>query len=296
MTTIDKIRLSGGAALALCLTALTALPAAADTLDTIIANGKLVAGVKTDYAPWGMRDSSGNIVGMEIDMIDDFAKRIGEKAGKEIKVELVPVVASNRMQFLEQGRIDVMIATMNDLPERRKIVGVVQPDYYSSGVAVFARKGSGIDGWDSLKGRKICAVQGVWYAKDYGLKNGADMVMFAGVPEVENALLDGRCDGWLYDDSAFVARKVNDAAKWADYDIATPVAGDSPWGAAVRLEDRDAPIGKLLSATIIDWHKSGFLIDEEAKWHIPPTNWLAKMHDACLKDEPICNDVVDAGE
>lgn len=31
-----------------------------------------------------------------------------------IEVELVPVIASNRMQFLQQGRIDVMIATMSD--------------------------------------------------------------------------------------------------------------------------------------------------------------------------------------
>ncbi|TPE51612.1 transporter substrate-binding domain-containing protein [Amaricoccus solimangrovi] len=283
-------------ALAFGLAALTALPAAADTLDDIIANGKLVAGVKTDYAPWGMRDANGEIVGMEIDMINDFAKRIGEQAGKEIEVELVPVVASNRMQFLEQGRIDVMIATMNDLPERRKIIGIVQPDYYSSGVAILAREGSGIDGWDSLEGKKICAIQGSWYVKDYGLKNGADMVVFPGVPEVESAILEGRCDGWLYDDSAFVPRKVNEPEKWADYEIATPVVADAPWGAAVRLDDRDAPLGKALSAAIIDWHTSGYLVELESKWNIPATAWLAKMHEACLAGEPICDDVLDEGE
>ena len=43
----------------------SASPAHADTLDDIVANGKLVAGIKTDYPPWGMRDNDGQIVGSE---------------------------------------------------------------------------------------------------------------------------------------------------------------------------------------------------------------------------------------
>jgi len=109
--------------------------ASAGTLSDIIAKGKLVVGVKADYAPWGMRDTAGTVVGMEIDMIKNLAKRIGDKAGKTIEVELVVVVASNRMQFLEQGKTDIMIATMSDKPGRREVVGIVQPNYYSSGVS-----------------------------------------------------------------------------------------------------------------------------------------------------------------
>ena len=164
----------------------------ADTLGDIIAKGKLVVGVKADYAPWGMRDTAGNVVGMEIDMIKDLAKRIGDKAGKTIEVELVVVVASNRMQFLEQGKTDIMIATMSDKPGRREVVGIVQPNYYSSGVAVLAHKDSGIKSWSDVAGKKICGIQGAWYNKDHGLKNGADMIVFKGVTEVEAAILDGR--------------------------------------------------------------------------------------------------------
>lgn len=268
----------------------------ADTLSDIVEKGKMSVGIKTDYAPWGMRDKDGNIVGMEIDMVRDFARRLGEAAGKEITVELIPVVASNRMEFLQQGKIDVMIATMNDTQERRKIVGTIQPNYYASGTTILARKDSGIDGWESISGKKICGIQGTWYNKEYGLKYGAEMVTFAGVPETEAAVLDRRCEGWLYDDSAFVPRMTADPAKWADFKIATPVVAVVPWTAAVRLEDRDAPLGKALSAAIIDWHKSGFLIDLEAKWSIPATKWLADMHDKCVANDPICNDTVDRGE
>ena len=268
----------------------------AGTLEDIIARGKLVVGVKADYAPWGMRDANGNVVGMELDMIDDFAKRLSAKAGKTIAVEKIVVVASNRMQFLEQGKVDMFIATMSNKQGRRKVVGILQPDYYSSGVAVLAHKDSGITSWETVKGKKICGIQGAWYNKDYGLKNGADIIAFKGVSEVEKAVLDGRCVGWIYDDSAFIPRKVNAPEKWKDFTIATPVVANVPWGAAVRIEDRKEALGKMLSEAIIDWHKSGLLIELEKKWGIPPTKWLVDMREKCLAGDKICNDAYDDGE
>ncbi len=273
--------------------AMTAAIASADALDDIAERGKIVVGVKADYAPWGMRDTSGNLIGMEHDMIEDFAGRVSDALGKEIELEKVVVVASNRMQFLEQGKVDMFIATMSNKPDRREVVGIVQPDYYSSGVAVLAHKDSGIDGWESLKGKKICGIQGAWYNKDHGLKNGAEIVAFKGVPEVEKALLDGRCEGWIYDDSAFIPRKVNEPEKWADYNISTPTVADAPWGAAVAKDELDGRLSKLLSQAIIDWHTDGKLIELEAKWGIPPTAWLANMQKSCQAGEKICNDQYD---
>ena len=159
-----KKLMTGAAVLALSTTA-----AAADALDTIAERGKIVVGVKADYAPWGMRDAAGNLVGMEHDMIDDFVKRVSAELGKPIELEKIVVVASNRMEFLAQGQVDMFIATMSNKADRREVVGIVQPDYYSSGVAVLAHKDSGIDGWESLDGKKICGTQGAWYNKDYGL-------------------------------------------------------------------------------------------------------------------------------
>ena len=268
----------------------------AGTLEEIFARGKLVVGVKADYAPWGMRDAGGKVVGMEHDMIADFAKRLSAKAGKTIALEKVVVVASNRMQFLEQGKIDMFIATMSNKKGRRKVIGIVQPDYYSSGVAVLAHKDSGITSWESVKGKKICGIQGAWYNKEHGLKNGAEIIAFKGVSEVEKAVLDGRCVGWLYDDSAFIPRKVNAPEKWKDFSIATPVVANVPWGAAVRLKDRQGPLGKELSEAIIAWHKSGLLIKLEKKWGIPPTAWLADMQTKCNAGDKICNDKYDDGE
>src|SRR6185437_15883146 len=92
--------------------------AKADVLDDVKQKGVLVVGVKADYKPFGFREPSGAIVGLEPDLAADVAKKLG------VKLELVPVVSANRMEFLNQGKIDMMIATMSDKPDRRKVVQV----------------------------------------------------------------------------------------------------------------------------------------------------------------------------
>ena len=79
-----------------------------DTWNKVMKRGKLVVGAKADYKPWGFKDSSGKIIGMEADMAQAVADIMG------VDLELVAVQSSNRMQFLEQGKIDLMIATMSD--------------------------------------------------------------------------------------------------------------------------------------------------------------------------------------
>src|SRR3954463_6434107 len=108
---LNRFAVAVGAAVG--LVAAIAEPAAAqDTLAKIKQRGTVVVGVKNDYKPWGFLDPSGKIVGMEIDLVDEIASKLG------VKAELIPVTAANRMEFLNQGRIDLVIATMGDTEAR----------------------------------------------------------------------------------------------------------------------------------------------------------------------------------
>ena len=137
-------------------------------------------------------------------------KDVADKLG--VKLELEPVVSSNRMQFLQQGKIDLMIATMNDKPDRRQVVGIIEPLYYASGVNMLASKKAGLKSWEQLKGKKVCGIQGAWYNKPVAEKYGADIVAFKGQTEAETALMQGNCIGWVYDDTAFAERLAD--PKW----------------------------------------------------------------------------------
>lgn len=53
------------------------LASAADGIEAIKQRGTLIVGVKADYRPFGFRDPSGAIIGMEPDLAADVAKRLG---------------------------------------------------------------------------------------------------------------------------------------------------------------------------------------------------------------------------
>ena len=108
--------------------------ARADELQDIKSSGVLVVGVKADYPPFGYLSPTGENIGIEPDLARNLAQRLG------VKVQFVPVVAANRIQFLQQGKINLLIATMNDTPEREKIVDIIHPNYYASGYNVMVPK------------------------------------------------------------------------------------------------------------------------------------------------------------
>ena len=169
---------------------------AQDTLAKIKAKSVVVVGIKNDYKPWGFLDPTGKVVGMEIDL----AQEVGQKLG--VKVELLPVIAANRMEFLKQGRIDLMIATMGDTPERRKVVGMVEPNYYAGGTNVLALKSAGLKQWKDLAGKKVCAVQGAYYNRRVTQLYSPELVVFPAVPDALNALQGGNCVAFLFDKHA----------------------------------------------------------------------------------------------
>lgn len=244
---------------------------AQDTLQKIKQKGVIVVGVKNDYKPFGFLDPSGKIIGMEIDMAEEIAAKLG------VKLELVPTVAANRVEYLQQGRTDLILSTMSDNPQRRAAVGVVDPHYYSGGSALLTRKDSGINKWEDVRGKRICGSQGAYYNRLISDRYGAVIVAFAGVAEAHNALLAGDCVGFLQD-STLHASAVSEP-RWKDYHSPLPVEDEVGWNIAVPLAERDGPYGQFIKAVIIEWHKSGRLIELEKKWNLTPASPLvAKLH------------------
>ena len=188
-----------GALLGLVVTGATAT---ADVLDDIKKRGTLIVGVKPDYKPFGFRDPPAAIIGIEPDLAADVAKKLG------VKLELVPVVSANRMEFLNQGKIDLMIATMSDKPERRKVVQVIEPLYYSDAVNILLRKDAPVKSWEDIKGKKLCGTTGAFYNKDIAQKYGPEIASFDGSEKPLLALKNGDCIGYLYDQT-FIAGKLH---------------------------------------------------------------------------------------
>jgi polar amino acid transport system substrate-binding protein len=184
------------------------------------------------------------------------------------------VVASNRMQFLQQGKIDLLIATMGDTPERRKVVEIVQPNYYASGTNVLALKSEHLKDWSELKGKPVCMIQGSFYNKELQESYGVQSIAFKGTTEAFAAFKAGSCVGLAYDDTALYGVLLN--PEWADYEVPLKSILVQPWGLAVKLGDDN--LSKFASDTIKEWHKTRLILKLEKKWGLPNSEFAEEMH------------------
>ena len=242
--------------------------ASADVMETIKSRGTLIVGIKADYKPFGFRDTSGAVVGIEPDLAADIAQRLG------VKLEIVPVVSSNRIEFVNQGKIDLVVATMSDKPERRQSVLAIDPQYYSDSVNVLLNKKATFASWDELKGKTLCGTSGAFYNKEVEAKYGATVKAFDGSEKPLFALKQGECVGYLYDQT-FVQGKLLDEVWSADYHMPLPGILETPW--IMGVKHGETAFAKFLAETTMDWFKTGKIVAEEKKWGIAPTDYAKRM-------------------
>lgn len=122
------------------------------------------------YAPFGYINGDGDLVGMEVDILDAISKSQG------ITFEKKTMPFSSGLQALEADQVDGMIAGMGITPERQQSFDFSDP-YYESGSIYAARKGEGIQSLEDLKGKRVAVKIGSLgsdlakeMADDYGFR------------------------------------------------------------------------------------------------------------------------------
>jgi polar amino acid transport system substrate-binding protein len=244
------------------------MEARADGLDNIIARGVLVVGTKADYQPFGFRDAGGGIVGFEPDLAQDIA------AALKVRLELVPVVSTTRIPLLAEGKLDLVIATMNDTPERRKLANIVQPGYYASGVNALAPRSLHLHVWQQLRRKPVCMIDGSFYVDDIKQRYEPEILTFRTTVEMYGALRSERCAAVIYDDTAIIGQLQN--PDWTAYEMPLLSIMVEPWGIAVRLGE--ARLEKALSDMVKEWHRTDRIAGLEDRWHIPHSVFAQEMH------------------
>ena len=219
--------------------------ATAGTLQDIKARGKLLAGVKTDFPPFGFVDEKGVNKGFDVDIAKAIAK---ELFGKEDAVEFVAVTSGNRIAFLTTNKIDIILASMTITEERKKVIDYSIP-YFMSGHLILVHKDSKIAKYQDLAGKKVATTQGSTGDIVTGeLVPTADRIKFQHNSESLQALKDRRVEAFVQDDVLLIdLQKRNPELKIVGW----PPFRPAPYGLGVRKGDKewldfvDAAIAKL---------------------------------------------------
>ena len=253
---VARLCLKGAVALGavFVVAAVTVTPVLADSLSDIKKSGVVRFGVKADVKPWAYTTSAGKPIGFEIDMAKVLAKRLGAKP------EFITVTSANRIQYLKQGRIDITLATMSNTAKRRKIVRMIEPNYYGYATNLMAPAGSKFKTWPDLKGAVLCAVNGAIYNKWVAQKYDAEVKAFKGPPEVIAAMKQNQCEGFIYSDQIMRIMLDTDA-ELKGYVVALEPVNTDFWAIAVNLDSEDDSLAAALSESISAIHKSGKMLE-----------------------------------
>ncbi len=127
--------------------------AADDSWTRIKEQGYFFLGLDDSFPPMGYRDDNNEIVGFDIDLAREVAKRMG------VEVRLQPVVWETVTQELNKGTIDVIWngCTINE--ERLAVIDFTKP-YMDNKQVVVVLKDSPYQTLEDLSGKKLAIQQG----------------------------------------------------------------------------------------------------------------------------------------
>ncbi len=264
--------------LALLLTTLACHSAQADTtLDKIRQRGKLSVGVDGVSPPFGVMDpATGKTGGYQAELAGDLARRLG------VTLETVSVTASTRVQFLQTGKVDLLVANIQWTRERNDTLAFAPTPYDLIGGGALVAKSSGIKRWEDLRGKVACVSQGSNYAKPLAESYGAVVKGLRGIPESLLALKGGTCDASVHVYPVLYNTLHGDGSEqWKDYTLGTQ---DQliPSPTVVWMRKGESDTQAFVDQAIQDWHRSGFLLKQARKWGVP-YQWIASRHDLALK-------------
>ena len=162
------------------------LAAHADVLDDIKAAGVLKAGVFGDFPPFSSVSSDMSLKGYDIDVAQALATGLG------VKLALVQVTGQNRIPYLTEKRVDLLLSTGKSA-ERAKVIDftAAYAPYY---IAVIGPKALKVEGKADLADKSIAVNRGT--LEDSSLTEAAppsaDVKRFDNYNSVIQAFLSGQ--------------------------------------------------------------------------------------------------------
>lgn len=193
--------------------------AAAD-VQKIIDRGTLKVGCKSDIPKFSLQNTAtGEYEGFEDDIAYEIAGKIfgctADEAKEKKLVAFQGVTAKTRGPLLENGEIDLVIATFTITDERKETYNFSTP-YYTDAIGLLVNKDSGITSIEGLDGKIVGIAQSantkdmtLKYIDEKGLKVKPQFQEFDGYPALAQALATKQIDCFSVD-RAILSGYVND--------------------------------------------------------------------------------------
>ena len=205
------------------------------TLDEIKADGTINIGVFSDKNPFGYVDENGEYQGYDV----YFARRLAEDLG--VEVNFVSTEAANRIEYLQTGKVDVILANFTVTPERAEEVDFALP-YMNVALGVISPDSNVITSLDNWNADDQMIVISGTTAETYLTKEYPDIPLqkYDSYATAKNALENGNGVAWANDNTEVIA-------------FANQNPGYTVGITSLGSEDTIAPAVSQGNTTLLDW-------------------------------------------
>jgi glutamate transport system substrate-binding protein len=198
--------------------------------------GSIKIGTKFDQPGFGLQNPSTNQPeGFDVEVAKIIAAKLGI-SGDDI--EWVEAVSANREQFIQNGDVDMVVATYTINDERKKLIDFAGP-YYVAGQDIMVASGNPekIEGPDDLAGKDVCSVEGSTPAQN--IRDNypdAKLTLFDVYSKCADALGNGQVDA-VTTDNVILTGLV--AASDGEFELVGKPFTEEPYGIGVKKDDDD---------------------------------------------------------
>ena len=205
------------------------------TLDEIKSSGTINIGVFSDKNPFGYVDENGEYQGYDV----YFAKRIGEDLG--VTVNYVSTEAANRVEYLETGKVDIILANFTVTAERAEKVDFALP-YMNVALGVVSPESRVIRDLSEIGADDQVIVISGTTAEDYLIKNNPEIKLqkYDTYANAKTALENGNAVAWANDNTEVIAFALENEG----YEVGIPSLGS---------QDTIAPAVSKGNETLLTW-------------------------------------------
>ena len=211
------------------------------TLDEIRESGTVNIGVFSDKNPFGYVDENGEYQGYDV----YFGNRIGQDLG--VKVNYVSTEAANRVENLETGKVDIILANFTVTEERAEKVDFALP-YMNVALGVVSPDSKVITDLSQIGPEEEVIVISGTTAETYLIENNPEIKLqkYDTYANAKNALENGNAVAWANDNTEVIAFALQNPG----YTVGIPSLGS---------QDTIAPAVTKGNETLLNW------INEEIK-------------------------------
>jgi glutamate transport system substrate-binding protein len=167
--------------------------AAGTTMAELSEAGAITVGTKFDQPGFGLLNPDGVPEGFDVEIAKIVAAELGIAAED---IEWVETVSANREPFIQNGQVDIVVATYTINDARKQVIDFAGP-YYVAGQDIMVAKGNpeGIEGPEDLAGKNVCSVEGSTPAENIRTSYPeAQLTLFDVYSKCADALTNGQVD------------------------------------------------------------------------------------------------------